>query len=175
MTSDSLSPLKNLAESDLFIDDSKSISENHSIINAKLMSQSHPNNFITQIQTNLFGSSADIISNQNYDVNEAPPPTKKIAIPMRANSNCSSLVYNLRHRTPRRQGSLPQQKHCELVMVDGGLLNTNKEIKFSTSSKTYLMPTTLEIPQYGPKTTDFGRSLMAGVCTAYSTHFVLSG
>lgn len=165
MASDSLSPLKNLAESDLFIDDSNS--ENHLINNAKLMSQSHPNNFITQIQTNLFGSSVDIISNQNYDVNEAPPPTKKIASPMRANSNCSSLVYNLRHRTPRRQGSLPQQKHCELVMVDGGLSNTNKEIKFSTSP--------LEIPQYGLKTTDFGRSLMAGVCTAYSTHFVLSG
>lgn len=169
------------------------------------MSQSHPNNITTQIQTNLLYTncpSAEIFQSQYNGSDslssEAPPiKTGAITFPRRANSNCSNLAYDLRHRVLRRQDSLPQQKHYELVMVDVGHLLTNnnstihnstneiiqktsQEFLSSSPKRPYLPPTSLDIPQNNTnftftKSTDFGRSLLAGVCTAYSNHFVLSG
>lgn len=145
------------------------------------MSQSHSNNAIKQIQLNLFGSSSvDTVLYQNCEASdssssEAAPLTKKIAL-LRPKSNCLNSAYNLHHQISRRDESLPQQKHYELVMVDvKNLLASSNNKKFNGKEAL----TSLEIPSLqnsdGSKTTDFGRSLLAGVCTAYSTHFVLSG
>ncbi|KAI1732713.1 folliculin-interacting protein middle domain-containing protein [Ditylenchus destructor] len=105
-----------------------------------------------------------------------PPPHKTRAITI----NPQSLSPARRKLLPRQESN-GSQRHYELVLDIKSITAFGDPSLSPTISKPPTSLTMDKFPTYKQEqhqdslNTDFGRSLLAGVCTAYSPYFVLSG
>lgn len=102
-------------------------------------------------------------SSENFSL--TPPPTKIRAVG-------GSSLNSQKHSSLSNQDGNISQKHYELI-VDANAMNSSCEFSSCvTFNSTYIESNSVQ-ELYHPN--DFGRSLLAGVCSTYCPHFVLSG